>query len=122
MQNIGWMSGSGTTGLGLRLEALTLTQNSASQTICVRAHVATVGWMAAQCTSGQGTSITVGTTGRALAMEALEVWSPGYDVWATAHVQNVGWQSQARSSTVGAHIVIGTTGRALRMEAVQLLG
>ncbi|WP_431801898.1 CAP domain-containing protein [Microbacterium sp. bgisy203] len=119
VQSIGWMDGYGTTGRGLRLEALTLTQRT-DLVICARAHVQTVGWMSISCTSGTGTSITLGTTGRALRMEALELWSPGAAIWAEAHVQSVGWQGVRRSSAPGEHITIGTTGRALRMEAVRL--
>lgn len=120
VQSIGWMDGYGTTGRGLRLEALTFTQRSSS-VICARAHVQTIGWMSTSCTSGTGTSVTVGTTGRALRMEALELWTPGAAIWAEAHVQSIGWQGVRRSSAPGKHITIGTTGRALRMEAVRLL-
>lgn len=120
VQAIGWMDGNGTTGRGLRLEALRLTQTGTSQTICVRPHVAAIGWMAAQCTTGQGSTITVGTTGRGLALEALEIWSPGNEVWAQAHVQAIGWQGVNRSTAAGSHIIIGTTGRGLRLEAARL--
>lgn len=119
VQNVGWMNGYGTTGRGLRLEALRVTQQG-GQSLCVRAHVANIGWMGAQCTWGVGTTIGVGTEGRSLAIEALEIWSPGGNVSAEAHVQNVGWQGARQSTGPDGHIYIGTTGLALRMEALRL--
>jgi len=120
VQNLGWIDGGGTIGRGLRVEAMTLTQTQASATICVQAHVQTIGWQAARCTSGRGTAITVGTTGRALRMEALQIWSPQVSIGAQAHVQNIGWQATKTSSGPGAKITVGTTGKGLRMEAIRL--
>ncbi|MFT4258240.1 CAP domain-containing protein [Microbacterium sp.] len=121
VQTLGWIDGGGTTGRGLRVEAMMVTQTQSSTTICARAHVQNIGWQAAQCTSGVGTSITVGTTGRALRMEALQLWSPQIAVRAQAHVQNIGWQAVQTASGAGAKIIVGTTGKALRVEALRLL-
>lgn len=120
VQRLGWIDGGGTTGRGLRVEAITVTQTQSSLTICLQAHVQRVGWQSTKCTSGKGTSITVGTTGSALRMEALRVWSPQGAVGAQAHVQSIGWQAKKTSSGAGAQITVGTTGQGLRMEAIRL--
>lgn len=120
VQKLGWISGGGTTGSGLRIEALKVTQTQSTERLCLRAHVAKIGWMKTQCTSGKGTTITVGTTGRSLALQALEVSSPNKAVSARAHVQSIGWQSMRTTSGAGKKTTIGTTGRGLRLEFVQL--
>ncbi|MFT4052702.1 MAG: CAP domain-containing protein [Microbacterium sp.] len=119
VQKLGWITGGGTTGRALRLEALKITQ-SGSKIICARAHVQKVGWQSSSCTSGKGTSITVGTTGRSLRMEALYLWSPSGAFTAQAHVQKIGWQAEKSTTRVDQKIVIGTTGKALRLEYVKL--
>lgn len=120
VQNMGWINGGGTTGQGLRLEALKLSQNQSDKTLCARVHVQNIGWMSQQCTSGPGTSINVGTTGQGLRMEALELWSPQANVSADGHVQNIGWQGKRTSAQAGGKVTVGTTGSGLRMEAVSL--
>ncbi len=120
VQKYGWIDGGGTTGRGLRVEAMQVTQTQASLTICVRAHVQSIGWQGTKCTSGKGTSITVGTTGRGLRMEALQLWSPQGVIAGQAHVQSIGWQGKTTASAKGAKITVGTTGRGLRVEALRL--
>ncbi|WP_443193233.1 hypothetical protein [Paenarthrobacter sp. CCNWLW172] len=115
VQNVGWTSNSGTAGQGLRLEAIRVYQVNTRQ-FCGRAHVATLGWQAVQCTSTSNRQIILGTQGRSLAIEAVELWTPGYNLGATAHVQNIGWIQKA-TSYAGQHVTIGTTGQGLRMEA-----
>ena len=76
-------------------------------------HVAAIGWQPAM-TSGQ----IVGTTGRALQVEALDISllsnSLGGTMQSKAHIQNVGWTGWQSGDTR-----LGTTGRALQLEAVQ---
>ena len=120
VQGIGWTSNPGTKGQGLRLEAVKVTQLQ-GKVICLKAHVSSIGWQNGQCTSGRGTSITIGTTGRGLAIEAIEVWRPGnsYAVAATAHIQDIGDQRISVSKGIGG-FTVGTTGRGLRMEWFEL--
>jgi len=120
IQNIGWSSLPGTRGQSLRVEAIQVTQLR-SKVICLNAHVASIGWQTRQCTSGPGTTIAVGTTGRALAIEAVEVTRPGnsYGVGALAHIQSIGDRYTGVSAGVGGFIA-GTTGRGLRLEWFEL--
>lgn len=115
----GWIAGGGTTGQGLRLEALGVRQQG-GKTICLQAHVQNIGWMQPVCTNGAGTEAVVGTTGRALRMEALRVWTPDNRVSGRGHVSNIGWQARMVSSTPGGQISIGTTGRSLQLEFAEL--
>lgn len=119
IQNRGWTSASGTRNQGLRLEAIQLRQLK-DKRVCLRAHVANIGWQEQQCTTGRGTVITVGTTGRELAIEAVEVTRIGsYRLWAYAHIQNIG--DQRAGVDVGSdRFTVGTTGRGLRMEGFLL--
>lgn len=81
----------------------------------MRAHVANIGWQSAKCTNGNGTTVVVGTTGRSLAIEAVEVWIPTRGLTVDAHIKNIGDQRVTRT-TKGAHVTVGTTGRGLQME------
>ena len=89
--------------------------------ICLKAHVSSIGWQGGQCTSGRGTSITIGTTGRGLALEAIEVWRPGntYSVGAWVHIQSIGDDGVSVSKGIGG-FTVGTTGRGLRLERFEL--
>ncbi|MFK4730933.1 hypothetical protein ROT00_14705 [Agromyces mediolanus] len=119
IQDRGWTQASGTRNQGLRLEAIQVRQLN-DKRLCLRAHVANIGWQQQQCTSGRGSVITVGTTGRALAIEAVEVTRIGsYRLWAYAHIQNIG--DQRAGVDVGSdRFTVGTTGRGLRMEGFLL--
>ena len=79
-----------------------------------QAHVATIGWQASVSDGA-----TAGTTGRALAMEALRLSVAGDrvsgDILWRGYVQGIGWQPWTTSASQ-----IGTTGRGLRLEAFQL--
>lgn len=116
IQDYGWTTMAGSKGLGLRLEGIRIYQ-SGDKPMCLRVHVATIGWQAAKCTSTSNRQITVGTEGRSLAIEAVEAWTPGYNMGLTAHIQNIG-DVTARSTKAGGHVTVGTTGRGLRMEAI----
>ena len=115
IQNMGWTDLSGSVSQSLRLEAIRVYQKG-DRRFCARVHVATIGWQASQCTSTSNRQITLGTTGRNLAIEAVEVWTPGYNFKVSAHVQNIGWMERT-TAYAGQHVTIGTTGRGLRMEA-----
>ncbi len=82
-----------------------------------QAHVANQGWLDA-ATAKAGGDLTLGTTGRALNLEALTcaVMGEGLDgsaVQIQAHVAELGWQD----ATTG---VAGTTGRGLPVQAVKI--
>ncbi len=77
--------------------------------VSVQAHVANIGWR------GFTTGVA-GTTGRSLAIEALNFSvanNPGGSVQCAAHVANIGWQGYTSGTA-------GTTGRGLQMEAVKI--
>src|SRR5690606_37389142 len=112
VQNVGWQQPvydgqtAGTTGQGLRLEAIAFTD----PVVNARAHVQNLGWTAPSDT-------TVGTTGSGLRLEAVQIsarW-PGWAVRCQAHVENLGWLPP-----VGDGETCGTTGRGLRVEAIRL--
>ena len=83
-------------------------------TLTYRAHVSDLGWLS-YVSDGQ----TAGTTGRALAVEALQfsLADAKYsgDIQCSAHVQDIGWMDP-----VGIGSVSGTTGRAKHVEAVRI--
>lgn len=122
VQNIGWQGyvsnggTAGTTGRGLRVEALSLMVAGVNGGIRYRAHVQNIGWQDWHADGDE-----CGTTGRGLRVEALQIELKGsassdYDVYYRTHVQNVGWTPWSKNG-----VTSGTTGRGLRVEAVQVL-
>lgn len=121
VQNVGWSNGTdtfGTTGRGLRVEALELNISGApvSGGIAYKAHVQNIGW---QGEASDGA--TAGTEGRSLRMEAIQIRLTGdmankYNVYYRTHCQNLGWLGWAKNGQTA-----GTTGVSYRMEAVQIL-
>lgn len=125
VQNTGWTAATstngqtvGTTGKGLRLEALRAHVGNAylSGDVQIQTHVQNQGWQG--WTSGGGTA---GTTGKGLRIEAVRIQLTGdlqqhYDVWYRAHVQTLGWMSWTKNGDV-----CGTTGLAGRMEGLQVV-
>ena len=141
VQNIGWQGwhtdgeDCGTTGKGLRVEALQVELTGAASTnydVYYRTHVQDVGW-----TSWSKNGETSGTTGRGLRVEAVQVLlvkhgqtiptgdGAAYSKLANttyssptiryqAHVQSVGWQSETNDGNMA-----GTQGRSLRLEALR---
>lgn len=134
VQDIGWMNPvrdndiAGTTGEGLRLEALLLmgvggqdAQGNAKplRRITAQAHVQDLAWMD-PVTATDGDFIMVGTVGRALRMEALRLSIASGSYCVNAHVQNKGWQQNPTCGVNGGTVEVGTTGKGLRMEAIQI--
>jgi uncharacterized protein YjdB len=125
VQNVGWQGwvcgengGSavvGTTGQGLRMEALAVSTFGAGG-ICAQAHVQNLGWLSQVCVA-DGDVAAVGTTGQSLQMEALGLGSPGSTTCANAHLRDIGWQG-ARCASPGVVALVGTTGQSRRMEAL----
>jgi uncharacterized protein YjdB len=107
----------GTTGQGLRIEALDIVVTGVGG-VCAAAHVENIGWQAVTC-AGDNLNVIVGTTGRGLRMEALDINGNSGTVCAVAHVENIGWQSPV-CAAAPAYAMVGTTGRGVGMEAVEL--
>lgn len=98
----------GTTGQGLRLEALRFVFPGQE----ARGHVQDLGWQAWQA----GDSTQIGTIGKSKRLEAVQVSStnPGAAIECQAYVQNIGWMPRVPDGQV-----CGTTGKGLRLEAVR---
>lgn len=125
VQNIGWQgwtseSGqvAGTTGEGLRLEALRARVGNAyvDGSVELQTHVQNLGWQG-WTSEGQ----IAGTTGEGLRVEAVRVRLTGglsslYDVWYRAHVQQFGWMAWTKNGEAA-----GTKGASGRMEALQVV-
>ena len=80
-----------------------------------RAHVQNIGWQ-----KWVKNGNVAGTTGRSLAVEAVEIKLTGdlakyYDVVYRAHVQSRGWLDWVKSGECA-----GTTGEALNLEALEV--
>ncbi len=121
VQDIGWQNtvqdgaDAGTSGQGLRLEALriSLTNAPAGAHIDYKCHVQNIGW---QNTVYDGAD--AGTTGQDLRLEAIEINLenvPGYTVEYRTHIQNIGWQDWVSNGALS-----GTTGQGLRIEAIEI--
>ena len=122
VQNVGWAAAYGTalgtTGLGLRMEALSLNAPSLPEAcgIAYEAHVEGVGWQGAR-ENGR----VAGTEGQARRVEAVRVSLTGeaarsYSVWYRVHSQDYGWLGWAKDGKDA-----GTTGLSKRAEAMQVL-
>lgn len=121
VQNIGWMSKThegeiaGTTGKSLNLEALSfsLGAGAGAGDIQARAHVSNIGWQ-------NWKSGSVGTTGRSLPIEALQIRLMGdaadnFDIWYRVHSANYGWLGWASNGAPA-----GSQGYAKAAQAVEI--
>lgn len=124
VENIGWQDSvtdgatSGTTGSGLRMEAMKISKSTTdlSGSVQYRTHVENIGWQ-----SWQSDGAIAGTTGKSLRIEAIGIRLTGqmsevYDVYYRCHIQNKGWTGWAKNSAN-----CGSQGLSLRMEAVQVV-
>jgi len=123
VQDVGWQNWTaeggiaGTTGWGLRMEALCLVLSypELAGSVEYRANVSGVGWQ-----GWKSNGAMAGTTGQSRQMEAIQVRLTGematkYDVYYRVHVANLGWLDWAKNSETA-----GTVGLFFRMEAVQV--
>jgi LasA protease len=126
VQNVGWQGEkrngepAGTTGEGLRLEAIRIglkkdqvpTAVANSFYVCYQAYVQGA-WQPTKC----GYEIA-GTVGQSVPIEAIKAWIVNppnrMGIAYRAHVQNIGWQPLVRDGQVA-----GTTGQGLRIEALE---
>jgi uncharacterized protein YjdB len=129
VKDIGWQSAvsydvanpnasvlAGTTGRGLRMEALnaSVAWEGHEGGIDLRSHVQDLGWMS-------WASGTAGTTGRGLRMEAVELRLTGdianyYSVYYRVHCSDVGWLDWACDGAAA-----GTSGQGHAIEAIQIV-
>lgn len=124
VENKGWTdpvvdgATSGTTGKGLRLEAIQISileKGGLDLGLEYQAHVQNIGWQD-PVDEGQ----TAGTTGQGLRLEALRILLTGtaatkYDIYYRVHVENYGWQVWYKNGQTA-----GTEGLALRAEAIEI--
>ncbi|MGW7176516.1 hypothetical protein [Streptomyces xanthophaeus] len=114
LQNQGWQDYQncdggkvGTEGQARNVEGLIIAAGGVGQ-LCVRAHVQDQGWdRYPTCSSSDGAAVTVGTSGKNRAIEALEISVSGGEVAADAHLRNQGWTGWIGYATT---VRIGTTG------------
>lgn len=122
VQNIGWQAAaedggvSGTTGQGLRTEALRASLGNIPGGVTYQSHVQNVGWLG--WASDGGIS---GTTGMGLQQEAFKIRLTGdaanaYDVYYRAHVQNFGWLGWTSNGQPA-----GSSGFGYGLEALQVV-
>lgn len=123
VQQKGWMATvnenntSGTTGLGLRMEAIKISISNSSYigTIKYETHVQNYGWMPAK-NNGE----VSGTTGLGLRVEAIKIsltdeLNKYYSISYRTHVQQKGWMPWVSDGEIS-----GTTGQRLRVEAIEI--
>jgi uncharacterized protein YjdB len=121
VENIGWQNykyngeTAGTTGQGLRVEALKVNLENAPEGARVKyqVHVQNIGWQ-----DYVYDGALAGTTGQGLRIEALRIVlenAPGYSIAYQVHVQNIGWQDYVYDGALS-----GTTGKGLRIEALRV--
>lgn len=110
---------SGTTGQGLRMEAIKIDisglANGVSGGIAYSTHVQDIGWQP-EVANGQ----MAGTNGQKLRMEAIKIrltddLSKKYSVQYRTHVQSIGWTAYSKDNQVS-----GTSGKKLRIEAIEI--
>ncbi len=97
-------------------------------TIYLRAHVQNRGWDANLTPLAPNSTVSVGTTGKSLRLEALDLVVPdNYKVFGFAHIQNFGDTNVIKLDKPDYAIPegytlyrFGSTGRSLRMEAIQI--
>lgn len=109
IQNIGWQEVKfsdqvcGTTGQGLRLEALMITYPG----ILFRAHIENLGW-----TNYRASSEMIGTIGGSLRIESIEILSDKLAF--SVHLEGIGWTDYKTNA------VQGTVGESRRIEAIRI--
>lgn len=125
VQKKGWMEPirdnqlAGTTGNGLRLEAMKLKISnnplSFSGNIEYQTHIQKIGWQ-----NWKNNYDVSGTEGQGLRVEAIKIRLNGelashYDVYYRVHCQTYGWKNWVKNGELA-----GTTGEGKRIEAIQI--
>ncbi len=109
---------SGTTGQGLRLEAITINLDGFAEagSIEYKSHIQNKGWEPGFKSADQ----ISGSVGEGLRLEAIEIQLTGamaekYDVYYQVHAKNFGWLNWAKNGERA-----GTEGQSLRLEAIRI--
>lgn len=124
IQSVGWQeyvkngTTSGTSGQGLRMEAINIELANSSYPgsgIKYQTHVQAYGWM-----DWKSNGALSGTSGEAKRLEAIRIKLTGeianqYDVYYRVHAQHFGWLGWAKNGQSS-----GTAGYAYRLEAIQI--
>ncbi|WP_052307044.1 S8 family serine peptidase [Acetobacterium woodii] len=123
IQNTGWQPWryngdvSGTSGQGLRLEAIEIKLDPAANDLGIeyQTHVQNIGWQPSQHDGDLS-----GTSGEGLRLEAIRIHLTGSDAGAYAvyyrvHAQNIGWMDWAKDGEAS-----GTAGFGYRLEAIEI--
>ena len=121
IQNFGWQDTknngeiAGTTGEGLRLEALKIKLSGLSENINInyQAHIENIGWQ-----DWKNDNEIAGTEGKSLRVEAIRIKlrsTDKYSVMYRTHIQNIGWQDWKTDGDIS-----GTVGKSLRIEAIEI--
>lgn len=123
IQNVGWQYDckngevSGTSGMGLRLEAIQiqLVQSGYDLGVAYRTHIQNIGWA-----PWHYDKEVSGTSGMGLRLEAIEIQLVGadadqFDVYYRVHCQNFGWMGWGKNGQMA-----GTSGYGYRLEAIQI--
>lgn len=104
----------GSVGYSKRLEQLTI-ECPEGMTVSAKAHIQRKGWVSYPAAQ----TLTIGTKGESLRMEAFELTFDGIpegkNVYYQAHVQTIGWTDPTASS-----YPVGTMGQSKRIEAVKI--
>lgn len=106
----------GTTGRAKRLEELVIKLSGVDGGLVARAHIQDKGWV----NEVSGTTVTIGTRGQSLRLEALTLRLTGraaelYSIQYRTHVAGIGWQAFVADGTIA-----GTTGQSRAIEAVEI--
>lgn len=129
IQNIGWqepMSNgtmSGTSGQGLRLEAIKIDLDKQGYDIGVsyQTHIENIGWEADTDRGWKSNGVMSGTEGLGYRLEAIQIKLTGgdaekFDIYYQVHAQNFGWLDWAKNGQSA-----GTAGFGNRLEAINIV-
>lgn len=125
IQNLGWESDykingelSGTSGLGYRLEAITIVLDRPGYDVGVayKTHIQDIGWQ-----DWRYNGELSGTSGESRRLEAIQIKLTGtdanlFDIYYRTHVQNLGWLNWASADEQS-----GTAGYGYRLESIQIM-
>lgn len=129
IENIAWTQGwksngeiSGTSGWGLRLEAIEIKLQNSGENLGVeyQTHIQNYGWEADTNRGWKKNGQMSGTSGEGLRLEGIEIKLTGsdadkYDIYYRVHAQNIGWMGWAKNGADA-----GTAGFGYRLEAIQI--
>lgn len=124
VENIGWQDAvaegtvAGTTGKGLKLEALKVYMPDiygSANAIAVRAHCSDIGWQ-----GWVGSGEVAGTVGQNRQVECVQINLSGYaasffDIYYRVHIADYGWLGWAKNGGMA-----GSTNGVKRMEAIEI--